>query len=191
MRQWLALLVWLALALPALATPVGPPADLAVRLPDRRTMNLYCAGTGSPTVILESGWSSDSRGWPRVQGPLSAQNRVCAYDRAGSGKSDAGPLPRDGKAIAQDLDDALRAARISGPFILVGHSTGGLYVRHFANRRSSDVAGMLLVDSSIEHQQQRHAAAFGPGAGSLEPLLQRSRACLAMAKAGTRAAGMP
>ena len=111
--------------------------------------------------------------------------RVCAYDRAGYGFSDPGPRPRDGAAIARDLDQALRAARISGPFIVVGHSAGGLYVRLFADRRPGDVVGMVLVDPSVEYQDKRFAAAFGPGAGSIAPLIARDERCLAAAKAGT------
>ncbi len=182
LRPWPALLLaaWLAFAVPAATAP----ADIAAILPDGRRLNFLCAGKGSPSILLESGWSADSRAWPRVLGPLSESTRVCAYDRAGSGASDAGPLPRDGPAIAADLDAGLRAARLQGPFILVGHSAGGLYIRHFANRRPRDVVGMLLVDSSIEHQQRQLAAAFGPGAGSLDGLIARAKRCLAAARAG-------
>jgi pimeloyl-ACP methyl ester carboxylesterase len=111
--------------------------------------------------------------------------RVCAYDRAGYGFSDPGPMPRDGAAVARDLDQGLRAAGINGPFIVVGHSAGGLYVRLFADRRPRDVVGMVLVDPSVEYQDRRFAAAFGPGAGSLAPLRARDERCLAAAKAGS------
>ena len=180
MRKALPALVWLCVALPGAAETTS----IAARLPDGRTLHFSCAGKGTPTVLLESGWSGDSGGWPRVMGPLSATTRVCAYDRAGSGLSDGGPLPRDGAAIARDLAAGLRAARISGPYVLVGHSSGGLYVRHFANLRPGAVVGMLLVDSSVEHQERRFAEAFGRGAGSLQPLIERSRSCLLAVKAG-------
>ncbi len=108
---------------------------------------------------------------------------MCSYDRAGMGASDPGPDPRDGAAIARDLDDALRAAKIAGPFIVVGHSAGGLYVRLFADRRPADVAGMVLVDPSVEYQDRRLAAVFGPGAGSTAGLRARTAACLAAATA--------
>ncbi|MBA3897693.1 MAG: alpha/beta hydrolase [Sphingomonadaceae bacterium] len=180
-RSHLALL--LAALLPGCAG-ASAPTDIAARLPGGRTLNLFCAGRGAPTVILESGWSGDSRGWPRVMPALAARSRVCAYDRAGSGRSSAGPLPRDGAAIARDLDLGLRAAGVAGPFVAVGHSTGALYVRLFADRRPRDVIGMVLVDGDVEHQQRRFEAAFGPGAESFAPLIARSAMCLAAARAG-------
>ncbi len=183
--QTFAAIVWLAIASPLMA------ADRTVALPDGRKLNFFCLGKGSPTILLESGWSADSRAWPKVLGPLAATTRTCAYDRAGSGRSDAGPLPRDGAAIARDLDAGLRAARISGPFILIGHSAGGLYARHFANLRARDVVGLLLVDSSVEHQQRRLQTAFGPGAGSLDGLIARARACVSAASAGKISAEDP
>jgi pimeloyl-ACP methyl ester carboxylesterase len=119
-----------------------------------------------------------------VEALVAPRFRVCAYDRAGYGFSDPGPQPRDGAAIARDLDQALRAARIGGPFIVVGHSAGGLYVRLFADRRPADVAGMVLVDPSVEYQDKRYAEAFGPGAGSVAPMIARDERCLAAARAG-------
>ncbi|MDB5482039.1 MAG: hypothetical protein JWO83_3092, partial [Caulobacteraceae bacterium] len=124
-------------------------------------------------------------GWAKVQALVAPRRRVCSYDRAGYGFSDPGPLPRDGAAIARDLDEALRAARIGGPFIVVGHSAGGLYMRLFADRRPHDVVGMVLVDPSVEYQDSRFAMAFGPGAGSLAPLRARTERCLAAAEAGS------
>jgi pimeloyl-ACP methyl ester carboxylesterase len=93
--------------------------------------------------------------------------------------------------VAKDLDQGLRAAHISGPFVLVGHSAGGLYMRLFADRRPKDVVGMVLVDPSIEHQDQRFAAAFGPGAGSLEGQRHRASTCLAAAQRGALPSGEP
>jgi len=129
--------------------------------------------------------------WTRVQGLIAARLRSCAYDRAGYGYSDPGPAPRDGAAIAQDLDQALRAAHIDGPFIVVGHSAGGLYARIFADRRPGDVVGMVLVDPSVEYQDRRFAAAFGPGAGSLAALRARGERCLAAAQAGSLPSSEP
>jgi pimeloyl-ACP methyl ester carboxylesterase len=147
-------------------------------MPDRRRINLRCAGQGAPTVLFESGFGATSEAWVKVQPVVAGTTRACAYDRAGYGFSDPGPSPRDGAAIARDLDRALRAAGQRGPYVLVGHSAGGLYVRLFAGRRPRDVAGMVLVDPSVEHQEQRFAAAFGPGAGSLDPLRRRVSGCL-------------
>jgi pimeloyl-ACP methyl ester carboxylesterase len=178
-------------AWPAAGPPNGNPdpeaaahPGLLARLPDGRRINFRCEGTGRPTILLEGGYAANSLGWPKVEALVAPRFRVCAYDRAGYGFSDPGPPPRDGAAIARDLDQALRAARIGGPFIVVGHSAGGLYVRLFADRRPSDVVGMVLVDPSVEYQDKRFAAAFGPGAGSVAPLIARDERCLTAARAG-------
>ena len=177
-----------ALTLTALAGPralaEGPPSSdpyehpgQLVTLPDHRKLNFRCTGHGSPTVILEAGYGAGSNAWGPVQARLGPVTRSCAYDRAGYGFSDPGPLPRDGAAIARDLDYGLRAARIAGPFVVVGHSAGGLYARLFAARRPKDVVGLVFVDSSVEHQTQRVAAVFGPGAGSLEGIARHALLC--------------
>jgi pimeloyl-ACP methyl ester carboxylesterase len=96
-------------------------------------------------------------------------------------------MPRDGAAVARDLDKALKAARISGPFVLAGHSAGGLYIRLFAARRRDQVKGMVFVDTSVEHQERRLSAVAGPGAGSLAGLRARAVSCLRAAEAGAAA----
>ncbi|UTP40267.1 alpha/beta hydrolase [Phenylobacterium sp. LH3H17] len=161
--------------------PEAHPGQL-VRLADGRRLNLRCTGKGAPTVLLESGFAATSLAWWKVQPKIARTNRVCSYDRAGYGFSDEGPAPRDGAATARDLDHALRRAKIRGPFILVGHSAGGLYVRLLADRRPRDVVGMVLVDTSVEFQEQRFAGAFGPGAGSLAAIRQRAARCLEAAE---------
>ncbi len=110
--------------------------------------------------------------------------RACAYDRAGAGFSDPASPPRDGAAIARDLDRGLRAAAIGGPYIMVGHSAGGLYARVFADLRPKDVVGMVLVDPSVTYQDRRLAERFGPGAGSIQSLIERDSRCLAAARTG-------
>lgn len=185
--------VAVALAAPLTSPGVQQPAaaktptatDRLARLPDGRTLRFRCAGSGSPTVLFDSGWGGDSRGWGRVIGPVASRTRACAYDRAGYGASTPGPMPRDGGAIARDLDRGLRAAGIAGPFVVVGHSAGGLYMRAFAERRPGDVVGMVLVDATIPFQQRRFEEAFGRGAGSLDPLIRRAGTCLAAARAGS------
>jgi len=154
--------------LPALAAaadnPLEHPARL-VKLPDGRRINLRCAGHGSPTVVFDGGYLANSGAWFKVQPQVATLTRACSYDRAGSGFSDPGPLPRDGQAVARDLDQTLRAAGVGGPYILVGHSAGALYARLFADLRPKDVVGMVLVDPTVEHQDQRFDALFGRGAG--------------------------
>ena len=172
----------LALALTA-AAPVTDPAVQHARLPDGRSLAFRCSGSGSPTVLLEGGWAASSLAWSKVERLVAPMTRVCSYDRAGMGLSDPGPAPRDGTAIARDLDEGLRALKIAGPFVVAGHSAGGLYVRLFADRRPADVVGMVLVDPSVEYQDKRLSAVFGPGAGSIAGLRDRSALCLAAAKA--------
>ena len=168
-----------------LMKPPGPLArqtyerpDRLVMLPDHRRLNFRCLGRGSPTVILESGYGATSQGWGMTQPRIAAQTRVCAYDRAGYGFSDPGPMPRDGAAIARDLDNGLKAAGIGPPYVVVGHSAGGLYARLFAARRPGDVVGLVFVDSSVEHQTARLQTVFGPSAGSLDGLQRRVLRCL-------------
>ena len=162
--------------------PMAQPGRL-VRLPDHRVLNFRCTGQGSPTVILEAGFGAGSNAWLAVQPRIAAVTRVCSYDRAGYGFSDPGSLPRDGAAIARDLDYGLKTAGISGPYVVVGHSAGGLYARLFAARRPGQVVGLVFVDSSVEHQPQRIAAVFGAGAGSIEGIKRRPARCLEATRA--------
>jgi pimeloyl-ACP methyl ester carboxylesterase len=159
------------------ADPYAQPGRL-VRLPDGRTINLVCSGRGSPTVLLEAGFGAGAFAWGQVQPIVARTTRVCSYDRAGYGFSDPGPLPRDGASIARDLDNALRRAGERGPFVIVGHSSGGLYGRLFAARRHSETAGLVLVDTSVPFQDRRFAAVFGPGVGGLEGVRRHPAACL-------------
>jgi pimeloyl-ACP methyl ester carboxylesterase len=171
-------MVLAALAVSAGAAP-GEGNGRLVRLPDGRGLNFQCSGRGAPLVLLESGWGAGYGAWAPVQPIIANQTRVCSYDRAGYGLSDKGPFPRDGEAVAGDLDAALRAMGQTGPIVLAGHSAGGLYARLLAARRPKQVVGMVLVDPSIEHQEQRFAALFGPGAGSLAPIRAGVLSCLA------------
>jgi pimeloyl-ACP methyl ester carboxylesterase len=162
---------------------------LEARLPDGRTLNFVCSGAGAPTVILESGFGVGAYAWGRTQPRIAAETRVCAYDRAGYGFSDPGPLPRDGAHIARDLDRGLAAAGIKGPFVLVGHSAGGLYARLFAARRRRDVVGIVFVDPSVSHQERRFDDLFGPNAGSLGGIRRRPAHCLEVLTAKDQAGG--
>jgi len=155
-----------------------PRGEILARLPDGRALDFHCLGHGAPTVILEAGFGAGAEAWGAVQPLIAPVTRVCAYSRAGYGLSDPGPMPRDGEAIARDLDFGLRAARIGGPYVLVGHSAGGLYARLFAARRRRDVAGLVFVDTSVEHQTRRLEALFGANAGSLDGVRRRPARCL-------------
>ena len=110
-------------------------------------MHLYCTGTGSPTLVLESGHGEDFTVWGKVQPALSLVTRTCSYDRAGFGWSDAQPGARDATHIADQLHALLMKAGITSPIVLMGHSAGGLYARVYAWRFPKDMAGLVLVDA--------------------------------------------
>ena len=179
----MAALLALAPSLPALsATPTIGPVRYA-KLLDQRRVAFRCSGKGDVTVLFESGFDGDSRGWSKVQNLLDDHDVTCAYDRAGNGLSDPGPLPRDADAITSDLHQSLLALRIHGPLILVGHSSGGLYVRRYAERFPDQVIGLVLVDPSVEYQDRRFALQFGPGAGGVGPIVSQQLKCLKAAQA--------
>jgi pimeloyl-ACP methyl ester carboxylesterase len=113
-------------------------------------LHLYCTGStspGQPTVILESGLGGTSLDWRRVQPAVAQFTRVCSYERAGYGWSDAGPSPRTSQQLVTELHTLLVKARVPGPYVLVGHSFGGLHVQLYAFRYPQEVAGLVLVDS--------------------------------------------
>ncbi len=118
-------------------------------------LHLLCNRTGSPTVLFEAGIGDDSLTWARVQPAIAKTARACSYDRAGYGWSDPSPKPRDAKTIAQELHTLLISAGVGGPLVLVGHSLGGMLVREYAGLYRSDVAGMVLVDSTSPNQFRR------------------------------------
>jgi pimeloyl-ACP methyl ester carboxylesterase len=117
-------------------------------------LKINCVGTLSPTVVLESGLGDVSPEWERVQPGIAEFSRVCSYDRAGYGGSDAGPMPRTSAVIAKELHTLLQWAGEKPPFVLVGHSFGGYTVRVFNGRYPSEVAGLVLVDSPHEDEYQ-------------------------------------
>jgi pimeloyl-ACP methyl ester carboxylesterase len=129
---------------------VSPAVSSAAggRLIDVGGHRLYieCTGSGGPAVILQAGLGASSSSWAAIAPAVAATTTVCAYDRAGHGRSDeAGP--QDGIALATDLHALLVRAGIPGPYLLVGHSSGGPYVRVFAAQYPDEVAGMVLLDS--------------------------------------------
>lgn len=115
-------------------------------------LHIHCTGTGSPTVIIDAGLGDWSTTWGFVQDEAAKTTRVCTYDRAGLGWSEAGPLPRDAAQHAKELHTLLQNAQIPGPYVMVGHSLGGLDVRVFVQNYSSEVVGVVLVDSTNPKQ---------------------------------------
>ena len=124
----------------------APMTGQLVDVGDHR-LRIDCTGTGSPTVVLESGLGESSFYWARISAAVAATTRVCVYDRAGRGWSESAPRPPDGLALAADLHTLLSKSGNPGPYVLVGHSSGGVYARIFAARYPDEVAGMVLLDA--------------------------------------------
>jgi pimeloyl-ACP methyl ester carboxylesterase len=127
-------------------------------------MHIYCTGEGSPTVILDALFPGTVSNWAWVQPEIAKTTHVCAYDQAGLGWSDSGPKPRDAKQRARELHALLTRAGIPGPYVLVGHSLGGLSVRMFADQYPNDVAGMALIEASDPDAWKRLGKPEGVGA---------------------------
>jgi pimeloyl-ACP methyl ester carboxylesterase len=130
-----------------------PPGGKLVDVGGHRLhLNLMGEDKGSPTVILEAGMASMSANWGWVQRAIAITTRVVSYDRAGLGWSDPGIKPLDAAKSARELHTLLERAGITGPYVLAGHSYGGLVVRMFADMYPNEVAGIVLVDSSHPDQ---------------------------------------
>jgi pimeloyl-ACP methyl ester carboxylesterase len=119
-----------------------------------RTVNLYCSGQGSPTVILETGGNAPGYEWAPMQSKIANLTRTCWYDRAGVGWSDPPREPRTSASVTTDLHRALNQAGETPPYVLVGASVGGEYARVFTGRYPNDVAGLVFVDSANPDQQE-------------------------------------
>lgn len=136
-----------------IASGGSSPADILYAQPGQLVsvngfrLNLYCMGSGSPTVVFDSGWGDWAPAWSKVQPQIAKWTRACSYDRAGTGFSDLGPMPRTSVRIAKELHTALHRAGIAGPYILVGSAFGGDNVRTFADLYMGEVAGLVLVDA--------------------------------------------
>ncbi|MDB5419272.1 MAG: alpha/beta hydrolase fold protein [Phenylobacterium sp.] len=145
-------------ATPAAPTAVNPWWDhfldgaQLVPLPDGRKIELYCEGHGAPAVILDAGLGDGPASWRSVQDAVAAKTRVCVFSRAGIGRSTPTGGRRDTAAIVDDTEAMLKAARIPGPYILVGHSMASFDARLFAFRHPRQVAGLVLVDPSADGQ---------------------------------------
>jgi pimeloyl-ACP methyl ester carboxylesterase len=111
-------------------------------------LHLHCAGSGSPTVVLEPGAGGISSDLRTVTAAVAGDTRVCVYDRAGRGWSEPADTRQDATQIATDLHTLLRRGNVPGPYVLAGHSFGGLYTLTFAAQYPHDVAGMVLIDST-------------------------------------------
>jgi pimeloyl-ACP methyl ester carboxylesterase len=125
-----------------------------------RRLNLYCVGSGEPAVVLEAGSGNSMVTWRFVQAEIASFTRVCAYDRAGLGFSDAAERPSDVANMADDLSRLVAAAGIPKPFVLVGHSLGGATAVLYAATHPDDLAGAVLVETAFANDLRAGFVAF-------------------------------
>jgi pimeloyl-ACP methyl ester carboxylesterase len=126
---------------------------------------IKCSGEerkGVPVVVLDAGMGSTSDVWSLVQPKVTQFARVCSYDRAGLGKSDRAPQAHTSADIVSDLHNLLTKAGVNPPYVLVGHSLGGMNARLYASKYPKEVVGMVLVDSTHEDENDRMIAVLPP-----------------------------
>src|SRR5687768_5315426 len=150
-----------------------------------RRLFMACSGQGAPTVIIERGLAGNNLSapvaaftgpWAAIQSKVASSTRVCIYARANVPPSDPDPaVARAGKQVVNDLRRLLDNANIAPPYVLVGHSLGGIYARLFAARFPADVVGMVLVESSHEDQMPRLVAAGSTTEVEAPPPPERNR----------------
>jgi pimeloyl-ACP methyl ester carboxylesterase len=155
-----------------------------VRVAGRRRLNVFDVGEGSPTVVLVAGMGGTTIAWARVQRRLAETNRVVSVDRAGHGFSDRARLPRTAGDHLADLRAALVAIDAPPPYVVVGHSAGSFEARLFAVRHRDEVAGLVLVDPSTEHQGTRFAAVAPASVKGTDDAIAHYRRCEAAARVG-------
>jgi pimeloyl-ACP methyl ester carboxylesterase len=140
------------------AAPVTIGPGRFVEIGGGRTLYLQCVGSGSPTVVLEAGFGADTFQWQDVQPQLARTTRTCAYDRAGFGRSSARPGVHDAREEIDDLQRLLDRAHVDPPYVLVGHSYGGVVARVFAELHPTETAGLVLIDSMGRDGRRRQLA---------------------------------
>jgi pimeloyl-ACP methyl ester carboxylesterase len=150
-----------------------------------RKLNLYCIGSGAPVVVFEAGLGDDISTWGLVQPVIATRTTACAYDRAGIGFSDPATRASSATNIVDDLHRLLTKADVKGPYVLVGHSYGGLTATLYASRYPKDVAAFVAVDPANERQVDAFREAF-PNYETklLAPALARKQDCVRKAEQG-------
>lgn len=162
LSRWLLLALGLLMLGTSYETASEASDALTYRPPGRlinvggHRLHLHCLGRGGPTVVIDAGLGDWSTSWMQVQALAARTTRVCTYDRAGMGFSEPGEWPRTAERFAAELHTLLRRAGVEGPYVLAGHSMGGLTVRVFTRRYPTEVAGVVLIESMSP--QPSHAA---------------------------------
>ena len=136
------------------ATPPGRLVTVADAM-----LHVYCVGHGTPAVVFEAGLGGNYLDWTFVQAQVGTRRLACSYDRAGAGWSGRTSRPRTAEMLAEELHLSMRAAGVPAPFVLVGHSFGGLLSQNYLARYPDDVAGLVLVDAMHPREFTRFAAA--------------------------------
>lgn len=164
-------LVILALAATAHAGDLFAKPGRLIPVGHGSKLSLYCTGQGRPTVVFESGFGGGTaETWSRLQPALAKHTRTCSYDRAGYGFSTLGRnLPRDLNHAVADLATLLRRSGEPGPYILVGHSNGGILIGAYANLHPASVAALVFLDAAVTLPED---AALPQDDGPLAPGLQ-------------------
>jgi pimeloyl-ACP methyl ester carboxylesterase len=166
-RVWLVYPVFAALLLSAFGgayETYRESTDKAFAMPGRlidvggHSLHINCTGTGSPIVVLEPGLGEPSTAMAWIAPDVATTTRVCVYDRAGRGWSESAATPPDGVQTATDLHTLLERAGEPGPYVLAGHSAGGIYVLNFAQLYPQQVAGVVLLDSMSPEQYTKIAS---------------------------------
>jgi len=139
---------------------------------------LYCSGSGTPAVVLDAGGGAGASSWEHVQAGVAHVTRVCSFDRPGIGKSDAPPQPRSARQIVEEVHTLLVRAAVPAPYVLVGHSSGGLNMRRYARHYPDEVAGLVLVDAVHPDQFIRAEALLPPEVADEDTALHEVRAQL-------------
>lgn len=181
--------------------PAYTHAQQRVEVAPGRKLNLYCVGKGSPTVIFEAGMGDEAGTWGLVQPAIAAHTRACSYERAGLGFSDPADRPGTAANAVDDLHHLLAAANIKPPYVLVGHSYGGMVVRLYTDLYPKDLVGMVLVDAQeedwpqtfwrLDPQQQPWQKMWEENYSDHSTSVQEGQKCVDAARAKTLTKGTP